>query len=140
MSRIFSTSSIASHVQWVPASHGRIPVGAVPRGLDKHGELVYVARAVHKNNTYVGNVASHLGNCRIMVAGKQVPVAQYEVLTLNEAAFYEELVALTRTMSPAQVEEMLSTLAQVDQNRIPTTSCSNVSIGGYENSVVNIQA
>jgi hypothetical protein len=108
---------LPKHVQWTKSGHGRVPVGAIPLGKDKHNEVVYIARAYFNGSFYVGRVASHLGNCRIVVDDKEIPVSQYEVLTVHDGFDVADILKYIEAQEGA-VSQNWATLLQTVDNTV----------------------
>ena len=65
---------------WVKASGGRVPDGAVVAGFEADGKPLYVARAAYNGGIHQGKVRLEFGAANIPWGGKEVKVADYEVL------------------------------------------------------------
>ncbi len=65
---------------WKAASNGDIPEGAVIGGQDAQGNTLYIARVNYKGGLQLGMVSPGLGAAVIPYGGKEVSIAQYEVL------------------------------------------------------------
>jgi len=71
-------------VTWVPAKNGNHPKFAVHAGIDK-GNKLYVARARYNNGVIPGKVVVGHTSAYISYDGKEVPMANYEVLVAPPA-------------------------------------------------------
>lgn len=66
--------------QWQRADGGNVPAGAQPHGREADGTPLWVARARHNNGLHPGKVRPAFGAANIPYGGKEVKVADYEVL------------------------------------------------------------
>jgi len=66
---------------WIAGSNGQIPDGAVVCGREANGEPLFVARASLNGGVHPGKIRFAFGAAFIGFGGKEVPVANYEVLT-----------------------------------------------------------
>jgi hypothetical protein len=65
---------------WIAGSGGQIPDGAVVCGREANGDPLFVARASLNGGLHPGKIRFAFGNALIGFGGKEVPVANYEVL------------------------------------------------------------
>ena len=65
---------------WVKASGGRVPDGAVVVGFEADGQPLFLARAAYNGGIHQGKVRLAFGAANISWGGKEVKVADYEVL------------------------------------------------------------
>ncbi|XP_023939955.2 IQ motif and SEC7 domain-containing protein 2-like [Bicyclus anynana] len=70
----------AHAVQWVAASHGQVPPGAIIAGNTNTAEPLYVGRARHRGSLSPGKVHPSHEVCYISFGGSEVANRQYEVL------------------------------------------------------------
>jgi len=64
--------------QWIAASGGSVPSGAVVGGREANGQPLYVCRGSYRGGVHVGKIVG--ASCNIGWGGSEVPVASYEVL------------------------------------------------------------
>ncbi|KAJ1918775.1 hypothetical protein H4219_002394 [Mycoemilia scoparia] len=71
--------------QWVKASNGQIPPGAIIGGLDKNGEPLFIARAYYNNGIHPGEAGRQIegGGFSFSYDSDQIFLSQYEVLCGN---------------------------------------------------------
>ena len=74
---------LLGEVRWVKASGGRVPDGAVVAGFEANGEPLFVARATYQGGIHPGKVRLAFGAANIPYGGKEVKVAEYEVLVTD---------------------------------------------------------
>ncbi|KAL1505518.1 hypothetical protein ABEB36_005066 [Hypothenemus hampei] len=67
---------------WVPASGGQVPPGAVEGGR-ADGETLYIGRVHHDGAITVGKVHPSHGVCYVPFDGREVPHEAYEILVLR---------------------------------------------------------
>jgi hypothetical protein len=74
---------------WVDASNGVVPPAAVKAGGEASPgqQSLYVCRAVYKGGLHPGKVRSAFKACNITFGGKELPVADYQVLVGNNFAW-----------------------------------------------------
>ncbi|MGI0491239.1 DUF3421 domain-containing protein [Alkalinema pantanalense CENA528] len=65
-------------LQWVAASGGQVPGGAVLGGQEP-GRSLYICRAGYQNGVHPGKVVA--SNCNISYGGREIEIRNYEVLT-----------------------------------------------------------
>ncbi|XP_075992760.1 natterin-4-like [Anticarsia gemmatalis] len=65
---------------WVYASNGTVPGGAVLGGVDVDGKEVYVARAEHAGATVPGKLVPSHGHAYIPWGGEEISKTEYQVL------------------------------------------------------------
>ena len=65
---------------WLPGQNGRIPAGAIVCGWEANGDPLFVARASLNGGIHPGKIRFAFGAAFIGFGGKEVPVANYEVL------------------------------------------------------------
>ncbi len=72
----------ASPPQWVAASGGRVPAGALVAGAEKAPctEPLYLCRAKYGEGMHPGKLRTAFGGCSIPWGGREVRVEDYEVL------------------------------------------------------------
>ncbi|MDR2601270.1 MAG: DUF3421 domain-containing protein [Spirochaetaceae bacterium] len=70
-------------INWVKASNGNIPDGAIPVGKEADGKPLYIARANYKNGVHIGKVRKEFGAANIPYGGSEVKVTDYEVLVFK---------------------------------------------------------
>lgn len=68
---------------WVPASGGQVPDGAVDFGREADGTPLFVARANLEGGVHPGKVRLGFGSANIPFNGQEVKVTNYEVLVQN---------------------------------------------------------
>ncbi|KAJ3660270.1 hypothetical protein Zmor_004726 [Zophobas morio] len=68
---------------WVTASEGRIPEGAVEGGRTCDGEALYIGRVQHEGSHTLGKVHPSYKCCFIPFDGKELSFSEYEVLILR---------------------------------------------------------
>ncbi|MHC1688545.1 MAG: DUF3421 domain-containing protein [Methanothrix sp.] len=66
-------------VQWVSASYGGIPYGAVVCGHESDGTPLYLARAYYNGGLHPGKVRSEFGSANIAYGDDEVKVNPYDV-------------------------------------------------------------
>lgn len=69
---------------WVKASDGFIPKGAIPSGLSKTGETLYIGRAYYKGLT-LGKVEPSKGYLFVPYGRQELKFRDYEILIVNPA-------------------------------------------------------
>jgi hypothetical protein len=67
-----------ANLQWVAASGGQMPAGAVLGGQEP-GRSLFVCRANYQNGVHPGKVVG--GNCNISYGGREIEIPNYETLT-----------------------------------------------------------
>lgn len=69
-------------VQWVSATNGHIPGGAVQGGIEKDGAPLFVARAIYKGGLHPGKAGRHIqdGGCVIGWGHKEINLSDYQIL------------------------------------------------------------
>ncbi|XP_049880845.1 WW domain-binding protein 11-like [Pectinophora gossypiella] len=67
-------------LQWIPATNGTVPNGAIPGGRTASGENVYVGRARYQLSITPGKVHPSHNCCYIGFAGNEVSHKMYDVL------------------------------------------------------------
>lgn len=67
-------------VEWVPASSGQVPDGALPSGETEDGEPLFVGRTSHEGTRTLGKVQQSHGVCYIPYGGEELSYPDYEVL------------------------------------------------------------
>ncbi|WP_176461752.1 DM9 repeat-containing protein [Anaeromicrobium sediminis] len=70
-------------VQWVAASKGSIPLGAITAGYEADGTPLYVARAHHSKGLHIGKIKPVSNGATIPIEGVEVLTSFYEVLVLT---------------------------------------------------------
>lgn len=65
---------------WVDASAGEIPRGAVQVGQQSGAVALYACRTQYAQGVHVGAIGSGYGGCRIGHAGRMLTLTQYQVL------------------------------------------------------------
>lgn len=63
--------------QWIGASYGRIPAGAI-RGGEENGEPLYICQANYRNGWHTGKIVGQ--NCNIGWGGQEITLPHYNVL------------------------------------------------------------
>ena len=76
-------AEIAAAHDWIYASKGAVPPGAVAGGFEAAPgrETIFVCRAPLNGGVYPGKVRQAFGSCRIGLAGAAMGMATYQVLT-----------------------------------------------------------
>ena len=69
---------------WVPASNGYLPPGAVPGGRDESGEVIYIARAFHEDEIPAGYVSPSQKCCIYPWGCTTHQTSNYEVLVVED--------------------------------------------------------
>ncbi|MCT4594119.1 MAG: DUF3421 domain-containing protein [Anaeromicrobium sp.] len=77
------TSQKGTGIQWVAASKGSIPLGAITAGYEPDGTPLYVARAHHSRGLHIGKIKPVSNGAKIPVEGSEVITNFYEVLVLT---------------------------------------------------------
>ena len=75
-------AKIAMGIQWVEASKGTIPLGAITAGYEADGTPLYIARAHHSSGLHIGKLKPISKGANIPVEGVEVSTKFYEVLVL----------------------------------------------------------
>ncbi len=65
---------------WTGASGGGIPEGAIAYGHEADGNAQYVCRGTHAGGTHLGKIAEGFAGCNIGFGGREITLANYEVL------------------------------------------------------------
>jgi Protein of unknown function (DUF3421) len=65
---------------WMPASGGAIPPGAIQGGYESGGEPLYVCHVSYNDSVQPGKVRQGFGGCNFPFGGQEVTLPQYEVL------------------------------------------------------------
>ncbi len=65
---------------WVPASGGAIPPGAMQGGYESGGEPLFVCRVSYNGSVQPGKVRPGFGGCNFPFGGQEVTRPRYEVL------------------------------------------------------------
>ncbi|XP_018647663.1 hypothetical protein Smp_188200 [Schistosoma mansoni] len=78
---VFSNQTL---YQWVPASFGRVPAGALLAGITSTSEPLYVARAIVQDELCIGKVNCSQKFALLPYKGKENKVKHYEVLCFIE--------------------------------------------------------
>ncbi len=65
---------------WVEAKGGNLPQCAAVVGQEASGESLFLARGMYKGGLHIGKIRPGLGAALIPYGGKEVPLAQYEVM------------------------------------------------------------
>lgn len=66
--------------RWLTGHAGTVPIAAVPVGWEG-ASLQYVCRARTRDSVQVGKVSDSLGGCHVGMLGREVVMADYEVLS-----------------------------------------------------------
>lgn len=88
----FSSSQVLvpdeTQFEWLSASGGSVPSGAIQGGRTKAGETLYIGRALHDRELIVGKV--HPSNNCLYIAydGKEYRYEQYEVFVCKIVNFW----------------------------------------------------
>ncbi|XP_070494083.1 uncharacterized protein [Chironomus tepperi] len=77
----------AKHFNWVPASNGVVPTGAIPAGQDGDEQL-FVGRAFHEGSLTVGKIHPSHGVLYIPFGGAEVSCPHYEALVSQKKSFF----------------------------------------------------
>ncbi|KAJ2359470.1 hypothetical protein IWW50_001795 [Coemansia erecta] len=73
---------MSDQLQWVNASNGQLPPGALAQGSDTDGQPLYIARVHFKGGLHPGKAAPHLqdGGFALGWGGQAHPFNEYQVL------------------------------------------------------------
>ncbi|XP_065202573.1 uncharacterized protein LOC135832943 isoform X2 [Planococcus citri] len=69
-----------SSFNWISASHGNVPYGAVVAGKDIDGALLYTGRTFHEGDTLPAKIAPRYRTAFVAFAGGEHSKTNYEVL------------------------------------------------------------
>ncbi|CAG0886304.1 unnamed protein product [Darwinula stevensoni] len=72
-----------SNLDWVAASGGSVPAGALQGGRTAEGEALFIGRCKHGDDLVCGKVHPSHGVCYISYAGKEHHYQDYEVLVVK---------------------------------------------------------
>ena len=78
------TNPNGAQLEWVPASDGKLPNGAIQGGQESDGEKLYIGRASHDVAVVIGKVHPRHGVIYLPYSGKEVKVNNYDVLVVKE--------------------------------------------------------
>ena len=82
----FNVQKATAQVQWLPASNGEFPTGAVTGGEEK-GRQIYICKAQYKTGYYPGKIIGKY--CNISWQGREITVPNYQVLvSLNNSGWH----------------------------------------------------
>lgn len=70
----------AASSPWAAASGGAIPEGAIAYGSEADGREQFVCRGAHGGGTHLGKITAGFSGCNIGYGGREITLAQYEVL------------------------------------------------------------
>lgn len=70
-------------LEWVSASCGEVPVGAVEGGTCEEGQPIYVARCPHENDIVPGKVVPRCEVIFIPWGGEEISYSEYEILCVK---------------------------------------------------------
>ncbi|CAF1105894.1 unnamed protein product [Didymodactylos carnosus] len=74
------SESTRNRLQWIPASNGQIPHGAIPGGTASDGATYYIGRAEHEGRLTPGKVHVHNQCLFLPFDGSEHQYSNYEVL------------------------------------------------------------
>jgi len=69
-----------ARLQWVAASGGTVPGGALQGGQEANGSPLYICHAMHLGGVHPGKVRPGFSGCNIPYGGQEIVVPNYEVL------------------------------------------------------------
>jgi len=76
-----------AELQWLPASGGQVPTGAIEGGRTNSGEKLFIGRTHHQGSHVVGKVHPSHKVIYIPFGGNEVSKPDYEVLCVKSVAF-----------------------------------------------------
>jgi hypothetical protein len=69
-----------ARVQWVRASGGTIPGGAVQAGNEANGAPLYICRAQYNGGLHPGKTRPGFNGCNIPYGGQELTVPVYDII------------------------------------------------------------
>ncbi len=73
-----ATAAAKAKWEWVTASGGNVPEGAVVGGEESSGQKLYICRGHYRDGTHPGKIVG--ANCNFGWGGKEISLPNYEVL------------------------------------------------------------
>lgn len=70
-------------IEWVAASNGDVPTGAVAGGTDCEGGAIYLARFVHEGDVIPGKLVVYCSLAYVSWGGQEHSSGEYEVLCVK---------------------------------------------------------
>lgn len=75
-------------LDWIHASNGHYPSGAIEGGMTGNGEKLFIGRAHHHGSHCIGKVHPNHHTLYIPFGGNEVSVKNYEVLCVKSIGFW----------------------------------------------------
>lgn len=103
--------------QWIGASGGGIPSGAVAYGHEADGREQFACRGAQGGGIHLGKITQGFSGCNIGYGGREITLADYEVLVLPQRA---RRIAARSRMSSTVSESPLLEARAVQAAEVPS--------------------